>query len=255
MPRGSFPISNGMNLRSFLNIIFPQSCPGCGKRVGRETACGACAASVPIKQTLFCGKCGARLPAVAPTLPAGRSAKAGLAIRKICHSDFPYILGAASDYDNELVKNLIYLLKFKYVKNASAPLGAILIQYIKNLGLQFKNFIIVPVPLFKKRLRLRGFNQSELIARELANYLNLSVETSALARVKNTKPQSETKNINERRKNVENCFAAAKPELILKKNIMLIDDVATSGTTLLEAAKALKTAGARRIIALVVARA
>lgn len=226
-------------LENLLGTIFPQKCPGCGKRLERETACDACIASVPLKQTLFCGKCGARL------------AKN----KKICHNDFPYILGAASDYNNDLVKNLIYLLKFRYVKSAATPLGVILVRYIKNLNLRFENFIIVPIPLFKKRLRLRGFNQSELIARGLANYLNLPIEISALARVKETKPQSETKNINERRKNVENCFAVAHPELILKKNVLLIDDVATSGTTLFEAAKALKTAGARRIIAFVVARA
>lgn len=229
-----------MLLRTLANILFPPLCLSCGGQVRNDGAvCSNCFEKIAINQTLFCGKCGARLPGE----------------KKICHQDFPYLLGAAADYGNPVLKSLVHGLKFKYVKAAARPLGEILIRYGGTLNLPLEKFSAVPVPLSEKRLRERGFNQSELIAKIFTEHFKLPLLIRALTRSKHAKPQSETKNLSERRGNVRGCFVVKNTTNTSGKNILLIDDVTTSGATLLEAAKALKGAGARKIVALVAARA
>lgn len=227
-----------MTLRNLLNLVFPQLCLNCRKNVKDGVICRDCFAGISINQTLFCGRCQARLPAG----------------KKTCHQNFPYILGAAGSYDNDAIKSLIHGLKFKYIRGASLVLGKLLYKYTSSLAIPLNNFIVIPLPLSKKRLRGRGFNQSELIAQTFAEHFELSFEKSCLLRTKNAEPQSKAVSLIERRKNVEGCFAVIRPKLIAGKNIILIDDVTTSGATFFEAAKTLKGAGAKKIIALAVAR-
>jgi ComF family protein len=123
--------------------------------------------------------------------------------------------------------------------------------------LKIENFIIVPVPLHRSKERQRGFNQSKLLAKNIAEHLNLKM-LDALKRVKNTKQQAQCKNNEQRIKNVEDCFKIKNPEtaeLIKHKNILLIDDVFTTGATMNEAVRILKQNSCGRIIALVAAKA
>jgi competence protein ComFC len=226
-------------LEKILNLIFPPRCLGCGKNTRGAMLCEFCTRKITLHQTLFCGQCGLRLAEG----------------KRICHKDFPYLLGAATDFDNDIVRNAIHALKFQYVKNAADALGGILVHYAAALHVPFDDHLVIPIPLSPRRLRERGFNQSELLANIFARGFGLRMETEVLARVKNTKPQSETKNAAERRENLARSFAIRHPEFVAGKNIILIDDVTTSGATLFEAATVLKTAGAKKIIALAVARA
>jgi len=109
----------------------------------------------------------------------------------------------------------------------------------------------VSVPLHQKRLNLRGFNQSELIAKYVAKKLGLAY-VDCIKRIRDTKPQVTLKR-GERRENVLDSFECNSSEIEDKK-IVLIDDVSTTGATLSECAKALKARGAKKIIAAVVAR-
>ncbi len=249
-----------MLLDKLFNVVFPSSCLVCRKATeGNAAICEECFAGIKINSALFCGKCGARLPtgqAGAPSVVQLGGTKAGRTIvKKTCHEDFPYLLGAATDYADEAVKNLVHVLKFKCVKSAAEPLTQLLVRYAENLRLPLANHLIIPVPLSGRRLRERGFNQSELIAKIFAAHFGLPMETKNFLRIKNSKAQSETKNLGERRENVKGCFAVRNPELLRGKKIILIDDVTTSGATFLEAALALKSTGARKITALAVARA
>jgi ComF family protein len=229
-----------MFLETLLNLIFPSACLSCRKRLkSGGVICEQCFAGAKINETLFCGKCGARLPSN----------------RKECHKDFPYLLGAATDYGEETVKNLVHNFKFKCLRAAAEPLAKLLIRYVENLRIPFTDYLIIPIPLSGKRLRERGFNQSELIAKIFALHFGLLMETKNFLRTKNTKAQSETKNLKERCENVKGCFAVNNPELFRGKKIILVDDVTTSGATFLEAARVLKSAGAKKVIALAVARA
>jgi len=109
----------------------------------------------------------------------------------------------------------------------------------------------MPVPLSKKRLKWRGFNQAEIIANILADNFKLEIDAKNLKRIKNTKPQAKL-NERERRNNLADCFSWLGDKLN-GRNIILVDDVATTGSTLNECAKVLKQAGASEVWGLVVA--
>ncbi len=226
-------------LNFLLELIFPSLCLHCKTRTKNgDPVCTECAESIRLNRTLFCGKCGLRL--------AGG--------KRVCHKDFPYLLGSATEYDGRM-KNIIHGFKFRYMKKAAEPLGRLLIRYAEQTAPSLIGYTVIPIPLSGTRLRERGFNQSELIAKIFADCFLLPVATNALIRIKNIKPQSETESVSERRENVRACFAVKNPGLVRGESIVLIDDVTTSGATLLEAAIALKTAGAKKILALTVARA
>jgi len=221
-----------------INIFFPPQCVVCDINLKAGVICEPCFAKIPRFRTLFCADCGARLPGM----------------KKICHPDFPYVLGAAGPYDGSL-KLLVHRLKFRSVRRAAEPLAALIVRYLGDISLDTKKFIFIPLPLSRKRRNERGFNQTEEIARYIAKSLPISVRTDILRRHRNAKPQTSTSSAHERRENILGCFSVAEPGAILHKDVVLLDDVTTSGATLEEAARALKAAGARKIIGLAVAKA
>ncbi len=119
---------------------------------------------------------------------------------------------------------------------------------------------IIPVPLHPRRLRWRGFNQSLLLAEHIAEELTplLKIEVlDILSRARFNQPQMKIKNYQERLQNVKDIFTFrpdTDPSLIKNKSILLVDDIATTGATLEECAKVLKSAGAKKVFAAVVAR-
>ncbi len=192
---------------------------------------------IKINGTLFCGKCHARLPEN----------------KKICHRDWPYRLGAVTGYDNQAVREMIWRLKYSKKSGYAEPLAGVLAQAVGKIDLNWQKFTIVPIPLSRERLASRGFNQSELLSEKLAEKIGLSVDRNLLIRIKNTRPQVELEDHEQRKNNVAGAFAATGDAE--KKNYILIDDVSTSGATMLEAAKTLKKAGARNIVGFVIALA
>ena len=114
--------------------------------------------------------------------------------------------------------------------------------------------IIIPLPLHIRRLYERGYNQSYLLAREIGSTFSKEVVTDLLIKIKNTKPQSSLSG-RERRINLKNAFAVHDPEKIAGKNILLIDDIMTTGTTLTEASKVLIKAKVKSVACAVAARA
>ncbi|HUC31377.1 MAG TPA: ComF family protein [Candidatus Paceibacterota bacterium] len=228
-----------MNFNFIGDIFFPPACVGCGDSIARGVLCDTCRKGIDMFDTLFCGTCSARLPEQ----------------KKICHKDAPYLLGAAGQYDDGALRALIHALKFQGIAGAAEPLAGILVEYVARLDLDLKDFTVMPVPLSTKRARARGFNQSALIARPFAETLGLPFDDRVLTRVEHRKPQSETEDIFERRENIRGCFALADGAEVQGKKVILIDDVTTSGTTFNEAAHVLKTGGAKKILALAVAKA
>jgi ComF family protein len=113
--------------------------------------------------------------------------------------------------------------------------------------------VFVPIPLFSSKLRKRGYNQAEILAKELSKKFNVPFQ-NVLERIRNTKTQVGMTNI-ERRKNIKDAFGLINHKSeILDQNVFLVDDVVTTGSTLLEAAKMLKRNGAKRVIGLTLAR-
>ncbi len=237
-----------------LDILFPPLCLNCQKHLETRIAtnanintnsreyknylCDNCYSLIKLNNTLFCPVCRARLADN----------------KRICHYDSQYLLAAAGNYDDPVLQNLIHYFKYKSFKNLSLILGEIAAKYIENCKLKIENFVVVPIPLHPRRQRERGFNQAKLLAEITAKNSNLELE-DCLKRIKNTKPQSQLKDSEKRRSNVFNCFSITSPDFVKGKNIILVDDVFTSGATMNEAVKILKQNGAKRIIALVVAKA
>ena len=221
----------------FRSIFFPSHCLACNTRIERGVLCDTCRNAVILNQTLFCGSCRARLPEG----------------RKICHNDFPYFLGAAGNYDDVRLRTLIHEIKFRRAKDAAESLAEFVVRYLGVLPVDLSRFTIIPVPLSPRRMRERGFNQSELIAQKVSETIGIPLFTKTLFRPRHTRPQSETENVFERRLNVRDAFrvSSAPPP----KNILLLDDVTTSGATFRSASSVLKSAGARKILAIAVAKA
>jgi ComF family protein len=103
--------------------------------------------------------------------------------------------------------------------------------------------VVIPVPLHKQRLKERGFNQSLLLAREVARVFGLEVDYRSLKRIRPTRPQVDLKP-DERKKNVKGAFDVKSPERVRGRRVLLVDDVFTTGATVSECARVLKKAGA-----------
>jgi len=117
----------------------------------------------------------------------------------------------------------------------------------------FNGFIVIPVPIFIKKKKVRGYNQAEEIAKQFAKYLKLQLLPDILIKTKNTISQTElTKE--ERKENIKNAFLVKDRELIENKSILLIDDVFTSGSTMDECSRILKENGAKEVFGMAVAR-
>jgi len=162
----------------------------------------------------------------------------------------------AANYQSSLIKNLIQKFKYEpFVKELAKTLSVLIITHFKLLDNKpdFSEFILVPVPLSKKKLRWRGFNQAEEIGKELSKFFRIPLIANCLIKTRETLPQVELSD-EERKENIKNVFFCEKPELIQRKKILLLDDVYTTGSTMIECAGVLKRARAKEIIGISVAR-
>jgi len=151
----------------------------------------------------------------------------------------------------ETIRKAVHQLKYQNLRAVSFCLAELLADYLQSNPLPGE--IIVPVPLHPRRLRERGYNQSGLLARGLGKIMNLPVVENCLVRVKEAQPQVKTPSIEERRKNVIDAFMC-RDEKLRGKQIILIDDVCTSGATLESCGIALKSKGVISIWGLTLAR-
>ena len=160
-------------------------------------------------------------------------------------------------YQKSLIKNLIQKFKYEpFVKELAEPLACLIIEHfqlMENPPSFGFNSILIPVPLEKRRLKWRGFNQATAVAEELASSFGLKILTDVLVKTKATLPQMELTD-EERKENIKGVFILKNGELIKNKKILLVDDVYTTGSTMEECARILKIAGATEIIGIVVAR-
>jgi len=191
----------------------------------------------------------------------------------------------ALPYQAPLIKKLIQKFKYEpFVKKLANPLSSLIIEHFQLLDnrpsfIDFtphhfpdneitqkykinqkeypKNgaaFIIIPVPLEKRKLKWRGFNQAEEISKELSSFLRIPLIPDCLTKIRETTPQVKlTKE--ERKENIKEVFSVKNNHLIKNKKILLVDDVYTTGATMEETAKVLKMAGAKEIIGIAIARA
>ncbi len=178
--------------------------------------------------------------------------------QKSCKEPFLDILFFATSYQEPLVKKMIFLFKYEpYIKNFALPLATLIIYHFslieKRPSAGSEQTLFISVPIANKKLRTRGYNQSAVLAKMLSMYYQLPFSGNNLVKIKNTRSQADLGKI-ERQENLKNAFAIKNPELIARKIIYLVDDVFTTGSTMQECARVLKTAGASKIYGIVVAR-
>ena len=228
-----------------LDTLFPISCISCDKP--GEWLCEKCLNKVSLKTQQVCPYCEKKIT------PNGYTCFD-------CKEKFSLdgLLVAAS-YKDKIISTIIHLYKYRFVQDFSRILGDIMLRSIRHSEIPLPD-IIIPIPLHKRRLRYRGFNQSELIANHIAEKIApgfpIAVENNLLERFRYTHPQMEIKNQAKRKKNIEKAFKIPKNklELVKSKRILLVDDVTTTGATIFECAKMLKKSGASEVFATIIAR-
>ncbi len=219
-----------------LDLLFPRWCVGCGGE--GDFLCQSCQRSLPRIEPPLCPRCGR--PQAGGRLCSG------------CVEWPAAIDGIRSPFRFEgAVREAVHQLKYRNLRALKPVLCELLHDYMKAHPIPGE--VLVPVPLHRKRLRERGYNQSQLLAQGLGKLSGLSMVTDCLVRQNNNPPQARTSTVEERRENVAGAFAC-RDDRLRGKRVMLIDDVATSGATLDACAAVLKTSGAVSVWALTFAR-
>lgn len=149
------------------------------------------------------------------------------------------------------VQNALHTMKYRRNLGMGDVLARQMADFVRSL--QWKVDMLIPMPLSKKRLRERGYNQVALVARPLAYELGVPYLPQGLQKIRETRSQVGL-NASQRRENVSKAYQA-KAEIVKRKSILLMDDVATTGSTIQAGAEALVSAGAEEVYALTVARA
>jgi len=152
---------------------------------------------------------------------------------------------AVFPYDG-LVKDLIWRFKYQGESFLARPLGQLMRDIVLGCLKDGAASVIVPVPLHAERLKQRGYNQSELLAREIGQYTGLPIASHVLVRVKNT-PSQTGLNRKDRWANLNRAFALVPGETISGKAVLLLDDIFTTGATVDACARILKNGGAARV--------
>jgi len=267
----AFPGFAKRSLAALFFTFFPADCRICGSpllRVSRLPVCENCLRALRPLQGEYCVVCGQalRLPAwIDRAGPDGTDhAEAETETEDprcpLCRRiDPPFERAVAyGSYDGGL-RDLIHLLKFQQVRPAAAVLGRMLAGTIAGTekAMPVGTIAVVPVPLHKRKQAQRGFNQAEAIARaalkQLSRPQRFDLTTGVLVRRRETGSQIGLTS-HQRRENLRGAFAVSAPARILGRDILLIDDVLTTGTTASECARVLLRAGAARVWVATVAR-
>lgn len=208
----------------FLDLLFPPKCIFCGEILASGNICNECLRKLPytkgdsaVQKLPFAGKC------VSPL------------------------------YYDGVVRDAIIRFKFNGKCNYAAGFAQIMAECIEN-NLDCGDISVVSwIPLSRKRMRSRGYNQAQLLAELIAKRLELS-SAACLKKTRNNTAQSKTTSAEQRKRNVAGVYKVLDPEFVRGKNILLVDDVVTTGSTLSEAARVLMIAGANKIYSASIAR-
>lgn len=237
-----------------LDLLYPALCPVCGARLGtgrRDPLCGACWSAIPRIAPPCCAVCG--VPFF--TLEAAGRLAAGDGHPALCGacatSPPPYDYARAAGIYAGVLREALHALKFHQRRALARPLADLVLEQWRAAPAG-RIEALVPVPLAPARERERGFNQAALLAERLASGLHAPVRPTWLRRLRPTRPQSEL-TAAQRVDNVRGAFRAEGA--VAGRDVVVVDDILTTGATAAECARALKAAGARTVGVLAVARA
>lgn len=240
---------------SLFFVLFPSDCHICGEallNISRLPVCPACLDAIGPVRGRVCSICGERV-LTSYALPDDD----GLVRCPVCRRvERPFERALAyGSYDGGL-RELVHLLKYNGVRPAAGVLGRMLAEAIGKVQPSFgqEDVLLIPVPLYKGKRRQRGFNQAELISRAALNHRGrLRLATDLLVRTRDTHSQIGLTS-HQRRENMRGAFAVTRAAEVTGREVLLVDDVYTTGTTVSECAKVLRRAGAERVWVATVAR-
>lgn len=229
-------------IRRLINTVYPPRCVLCGSPGFSDMdICKVCYHDLPWIESA-CTQC-----AIPLTKHSGDHLKCGRCLKKPPLFDQAVSLFS---YEKETV-TLIHQLKFNEKLANSRLLGGMLACAIDKKGVELPDCIL-PVPLYKKRLRQRGYNQSIELARPVANTFNIPLDLQSVKRVRDTQSQTGLDK-QQRRKNIRAAFEVTEPLCV--KHVAIVDDVVTTASTTNELARTLKRAGVSRVDVWSIARA
>ena len=229
-----------------LDIIYPRTCLCCRSKLGKSLSvdnivCLGCWGKIRKNTPPFCRGCGRHL----------EREDFDKNICPRCLKNKPHFDRAFSPCVYEgVLKELIHSLKYKGLDYLGKTLSYFMVDFIREYKLPTDLMdMIIPVPLHTSRLREREFNQALVLSENIGKEFGIMVGTDVLKRVKATKSQTSLED-SERFSNVRGSFSLTKPDSVKAKNILLVDDVLTTGATCSEASLALKNSGAGMVIVL-----
>ena len=211
-------------LNNILELIYPNVCGICGK-ICKESLCKRCAIEIKKYEINLVNK-----------------------NKKMYFNESMHIFKY-----NEMIRQRLIEYKFQDKSYMYKTFAKIILKNKKVCGFLEKYDIIIPVPIHKKRRLKRGYNQTELIAKEICKNISLELKTDVLIKQKNIIAQSEL-NKNERKQNIKNAFEIKSINEIIDKKILLFDDIYTTGSTVNECSKILRKAGAKQVGVLTIAK-
>lgn len=240
-------------LKQLMDLIYPPRCPVCGTFLEEDQVpgghadlrlCEPCFMAFSEIRSPFCPIC---------RRPFGD----GIQENHVCEDclrkrPFFEAVGAPYLYEGRLME-AIHLFKYGGKTHLADSMGILLTSFAGRWLKRRDRLLMMPIPLHPKRLRERGFNQSLLLARHVASRMGMELDYLSLRRVRYTLPQAGLKS-EERRKNVRKAFELRDPGAVKGRTVILVDDVATTGSTLNECARILRRAGAEKVLCLVLAR-
>ena len=237
-------------------VLFPSDCRFCGApliSISRLPVCGDCLDAIHPRQGAACATCGERLE--------GQFARREATNEPVCGEclahEPEFVKASAYSAYSDGLRELIHLLKYDRVRPAAKVLGRMLAEAIADLepGFGQATPLLVPVPLHAAKLRARGFNQSELIAQAAVKLMpggrQWELNPAVLIRHRDTESQTGLSRA-QRRENMRGAFRVRAE--VKGRDILLVDDVFTTGTTVSECARTLRRAGAARVWVATVAR-
>lgn len=265
--RGKLPRVRDL-FRAFENVLFPPRCLQCRKLLASpsteaEPGRSRLADALQRLQPYFCRQCLERvIPLEPPLCPC-----CGVMFRSRSGDDHlcgrclerPPPFGKARTafvYDRSLI-DIIHCFKYKGKAQLARPLGELLYQAFKLFWQSEPVDVVIPVPMHRRRLRKRGFDQTLLLASECRKHFrdrHLPVASELLVRIRETRSQTGL-GLQAREANIHGAFGVRQPQKLAGLHLLLIDDVITTGATAAECARVLIDSGARRVDVLAVARA
>jgi competence protein ComFC len=227
-------------LRTAIDLLLPEVCPACGAPA--SGLCAPCDQNLVRRPAAACVRCGEAVLVGVDSCGGEHRELRGLA-----HHVAPWRFAGTG---GALVR------RFKLDGNAGAGrwLGrAMADAWRRQVGRAWRRAVVVPVPLHAARRRRRGFDQAAWLAHEVGRRLDLEVAVAALRRTRATLPQGDPRVLS-RATNVEGAFAPRWIGAVVERDVVLIDDVLTSGATLRQCATVLRSVGAKRVAALTACR-